>query len=232
MALAQAERVELGELEAPASGAPSTKDKILDAAEALFAERGFYGVSIREITRLAGVELALANYHFGPKEDLFREVIARRAEEHSRGLKEHLDAATEAAGDQAPSVAALVRAFCEPIFERTMRGGHGWKHYIQLLAQTGNTKQHNAFLSPMNEHYDPVVNAFIDAFKRALPSCSPRDVHYAFYFLQATIVHVLSETGAVNRQSGGLVDGSDFDALLDRMVPFFTAGFYAMASKG
>lgn len=75
-----------------------TKDKILDAAEELFAERGYYGVSIRDITRHAGVELALANYHFGPKEDLFRHVIARRAEENSSRQMASLERAITAAG--------------------------------------------------------------------------------------------------------------------------------------
>ena len=207
----------------------ATKTKILDAAEELFAQRGFYGVSIREITRLAGVELALANYHFGPKEDLFREVIARRAGEHSARQLEVLNGVLAGAGDSAPTVADLVRGFCMPIFERTMKGGPGWKHYIQLLSQTANTKQNNAFLAPMNDRYDPVVEAYTNAFKRAMPGCDEADVHYAVYFLQGTIVHVLAETGAVERQSDGLVDGSDFDAMLDRMVPFFTAGFLALA---
>ncbi|MBI1180506.1 MAG: TetR family transcriptional regulator [Alphaproteobacteria bacterium] len=209
----------------------STKEKILDAAEELFAERGYYGVSIRQITQHAGVDLALANYHFGPKEELFRHVIARRAEEHSHRQMEYLQNAIAAAGDGPPSIEALVRAFCEPIFDRTMRGGPGWKHYIQLLSHTANTKQSHGFLAPMNERYDPVVEAFTDAFKRALPACAPHNVHYAVYFLQGAIVYLLAETGAINRQSHGLVDASDFDAILERMVPFFAAGFYALAGR-
>ena len=58
-----------------------TKDRILDAAEQLFADSGYDGVSLRQITSAAGVELALANYHFGPKSDLFIAVVRRRADE-------------------------------------------------------------------------------------------------------------------------------------------------------
>lgn len=210
----------------------STKDRILDAAEELFAERGYYGVSIRDITRHAGVELALANYHFGPKEDLFRHVIGRRAEENSRRQMDSLARAHEAAGDRPPGIEALVRAFCEPMFERTMRGGPGWKHYLQLLSHTANTRQSHGFLAPMNERYDPVVAAYTEAFKAALPAASPRNIHYSVFFLQGAIVYALAETGAINRQSGDLVDASDFDAILDRMVPYFAAGFYALAGRG
>ena len=44
---------------------------ILDAAEAQFAHRGYDGVNLRAIAREAGVDVALASYHFGKKEDLF-----------------------------------------------------------------------------------------------------------------------------------------------------------------
>ncbi len=59
---------------------PAGKDRILDAAEQLFARHGFYGVSVRDITEAAGVDVALVNYHFGSKRELFTAVFQRRAE--------------------------------------------------------------------------------------------------------------------------------------------------------
>ena len=55
-----------------------TKTRILDAAENLFAARGYHNTSLREITKEAGVNLAAVNYHFGSKEALLRAVIKRR----------------------------------------------------------------------------------------------------------------------------------------------------------
>ena len=57
----------------------SKRDRILDAAEALFAERGFDGVTLRQIASSAGVDVALANYHFGKKLELFNAVFDRRS---------------------------------------------------------------------------------------------------------------------------------------------------------
>ena len=51
-----------------------TQVKIIEAAEIEFAERGFGGASIREITKRAGVNIAAINYHFGTKEVLFKEI--------------------------------------------------------------------------------------------------------------------------------------------------------------
>ena len=53
-----------------------TKDKLMDAAEKLFARRGFHGTSLREITGAAGVDLALVNYHFGSKKALLAAVLS------------------------------------------------------------------------------------------------------------------------------------------------------------
>jgi AcrR family transcriptional regulator len=56
----------------------TTKDKLMDAAEKLFARRGYDGTSLRDITGEAGVDLALVNYYFGSKKELLAEVLDRR----------------------------------------------------------------------------------------------------------------------------------------------------------
>ena len=59
---------------------PDTRTRILDAAEHLFAERGFRGTSVRAITDLAGANLAAVGYHFGSKAELLASVIRRVTE--------------------------------------------------------------------------------------------------------------------------------------------------------
>ena len=58
---------------------PSTsRERLLDAAEELFADYGFNGVSVRQIVEAAKVNLGAIPYHFGTKENLFKQVIYRR----------------------------------------------------------------------------------------------------------------------------------------------------------
>jgi AcrR family transcriptional regulator len=52
-----------------------TRQALLDHATDVFAESGFDGASVREITRRATINLAAINYHFGGKEALYREVL-------------------------------------------------------------------------------------------------------------------------------------------------------------
>jgi AcrR family transcriptional regulator len=52
----------------------TTKKRILDAAEKLFARQGFHATSMRMLTKEAGVNLAAVNYHFGSKVELIKAV--------------------------------------------------------------------------------------------------------------------------------------------------------------
>ncbi len=51
-----------------------TRQKILDAAEIVFAEHGYAAATVREICNVAEVNIASINYHFGGKEELYKEL--------------------------------------------------------------------------------------------------------------------------------------------------------------
>jgi AcrR family transcriptional regulator len=94
-----------------------TRLRILDTAEVCFAQRGFDGTSLREITAQAGVNLGAVNYHFGSKAGLFDEVLRRRVEPINRGRNELLDAAI-ARHDPAPApLEEMLEAFIRPPVE-------------------------------------------------------------------------------------------------------------------
>src|ERR1035438_4318422 len=96
----------------------TTKDKLMDAAEKLFARRGYHGTSLRDITGAVGVDVALVNYHFGSKKRLLEVVLERRGnilnEERLRRLAE----VRERAAPAAPSTEAVIGAFLDPILNR------------------------------------------------------------------------------------------------------------------
>lgn len=67
---------------------PETRDRLIDAAGAVFAERGYRGATMREIAERAGANLAAAHYHFGSKQGLYREVARTHFERLERRLAE------------------------------------------------------------------------------------------------------------------------------------------------
>src|ERR1700694_2184531 len=68
-----------------------TRDRLLDAAERLFAKRGLDAVSVRDITESAGANTASIHYHFGLKRDLSASILERRAGHIGRRRQELLD---------------------------------------------------------------------------------------------------------------------------------------------
>jgi AcrR family transcriptional regulator len=210
--------------------APKKKLKILDAAEAMFVQRGFYGTSLRDIAATAGVPLALLSYHFESKEGLFRAVVDRRSPENASGLEHALQAAL-ALKNRRARLNAVLKAFVEPVIERSMRGGPGWKNYVRLLAQIANLPQQEAFVRPMPDNYEDTVRAFIDAMRSIYPKMAEADVQWSFYIFQAAFTHILAESGLVDRQSDGLCRSSDLDAIVPKLVQFCAAGIDSIAKS-
>ncbi|MHC4772177.1 MAG: TetR/AcrR family transcriptional regulator [Planctomycetota bacterium] len=56
----------------------AVRGRLLDVAESLFCEKGFEGVSVRELTAAAGCNLAAVNYYFGGKDKLYAEMFRRQ----------------------------------------------------------------------------------------------------------------------------------------------------------
>lgn len=206
----------------------ASREKLLDAAEKLFALFGYHGASMRDIAGEAGVPLGLATYYFESKEELFRQVIMRRAADHVGNIAASLK---EVAKDPSGDIEALIYAFFRPIVQRSVHGGPGWKSYIQLIARASSAKQEEEFLRPLNDVYDPVRHEFIRLAKSMLPGASESSVLWATHFLYSAIIHMLVEGGTIDRLSKGRCKASDLEEILREMAPFFAAGFRQMARK-
>jgi AcrR family transcriptional regulator len=207
-----------------------TRERILDAAERLFARRGFHGVSVRDITGAAGVDVALANYHFGSKQGLLEAVFLRRAEDLNVERLARLDALLADGRRKAPSLEEIIDAFTHPLLDRSARGGAGWKSYFALIAEVNNSPEFGGVL--MTRHFDPVVQRFIEAIRRALPDCDERDLYWAYHFLSGALTLTFAETGRIDKLSGGACRSGDLDGVHQRLVPFCAAGFCALCSGG
>lgn len=56
-------------------GRTEGRDRLMEVATQLFAERGLYGVGIRELSQAAGASISMISYHFGGKEGLYSSVL-------------------------------------------------------------------------------------------------------------------------------------------------------------
>ncbi|HEY2677097.1 MAG TPA: TetR family transcriptional regulator [Steroidobacteraceae bacterium] len=202
------------------------KERILDSAEELFARHGFYGVSVRDITEAANVDVALVNYHFGSKRELFAAVFQRRAEMLNPERLARLDEVRRAALPGVPTLEDIINSFTYPLLERSARGGPGWKSYFALVAQVNNSPEWGPVL--MTQYFDPLVERLIAALREALPDCPIREIYWGYQFLTGALTITFAETGRIDKLSGGLCKSSDLDSVHERLPPYIAAGFRAI----
>lgn len=205
------------------------KDRILDAAEALFAKHGFDGVSMRKVAEAAGVDLALSSYHFGNKRGLFDAVLLRRAEVLNETRLAALERCKAEAGEGGPTVEAIINAFLEPLLAHGYQEDEGWRHYFELVAQVNSSFEWGGQL--MTKYFDPLVRKFIDALKVALPNAEPADLYWCYHFLSGALTLTFAHTGRIDQLSDGIAKSEDMVGAYERMVPFVAAGFRRLCDK-
>lgn len=207
--------------------AHGTKERILDAAETLFAEHGFAATSMRAITAEASVNLAAAHYHFGSKEDLLDAVLRRRLEPLNRMRLEALGQAFEEAGEDGPTLEAVLRCFFEPPFHFLGEMGEAAGRFIRLAGRA-HTDPEGALRQRFLSHFDGVVRSFLDAFSRVLPEVEERDLHWRIHFMVGSMAHVLawSRDGVCTQWFSG---PEAPERVADALVAFCAAGMRAPA---
>jgi AcrR family transcriptional regulator len=208
-----------------------TRDRILHTAERLFAERGFNGISLRELAADAQVNLASIGYHFESKEGLLSEVYRRHCkpmiEERLRGL----GASSRLHGKA--RLAAIIEAFVRPALQQ-VEADEG-QTFIRLRAVLSG--ENSELLEKLvAQNFDESSSAFINALSECLPLLSRTDVCWRFHFLLGAIYYTAAGPHRIYAFSKGTCDPSDNEAVIEKLVPFMTQAFLAppdgAASKG
>lgn len=204
--------------------ATAAREAILDAAEALFARHGLHGVTLREVARAAGVDGALLHYYFDTKRGLFDAVFLRRAEVLNSRRLQALNAYEASEGDDV-TVEGALQAFLGPVLGAAATGDPGWLAYCALIAQVSNTPEWGG--EAMARYFDPVVLRLLQVVKRALPNASEADLFWSYHMLSGALMLTISESGRLDRLSGGLCRSDDMEQARAHMIAFAAAGFRA-----
>ena len=205
-------------------GGTEARVTLLDAAERLFADRGFYGVTTRQVATAAGVDDALIYYHFTNKRDLFDAVFERRARVLHCVRHKSLEGYVSANPSEV-TVEGAVAAFINPMIELSQTGDPGWKSYFALVAQMDNTPWGGEII---HRFFDPVVHELIAILAQALPAVPEKELYWAYNFLAGSMMLALSETERVDRLSNGLCHAKDLDSVRTRLLSYCAGGFVAM----
>jgi AcrR family transcriptional regulator len=203
----------------------STKDRILDAAEALLAQRGPGETSLRDITAAAGVNLAAVNYHFQSKDALLRAVVDRRIVPMTNRRLELLDAAEAEAGKRGPSLARVLEAFLVPPLEMIVTA----PQFVPLMGRIYTEPQ---FVEEIiRKHMLPLKTRIIAALRRACPGLSDETIFWRMHFAIGAMTHVMAGRHLIHLSSDGQCDPADLETTRRQLIAFAVAGFHAPEPK-
>lgn len=208
-----------------------TKDRILDAAETLFAQQGFSSTSLRAVIAEAGVNLAAVHYHFGSREELVRAVFHRRFEPINRERLELL-AALEAAPARRASrrLEQILDILLRPLLRAARERAGEWAVVSQLVGRA-HTDADFVVRRILHDQFRDVFERFSAALAECLPHLGQEELLCRFHFVITAMAVTLVHGDDIRALSDGRLDpGHDPEVFANRWTAFAAAGLRAPAS--
>jgi AcrR family transcriptional regulator len=212
-------------VDAPVSSA--TKERILDAAEALFMEHGYEATSLRALSAAADVNLAAVNYHFGGKEALFEAVLRRRLDPMNAERVELLTHFEKGAAPAPVPCERILTALLIPALKLARDPKRGGRNFLRLLGR--------AYADPapfirqfLSDRYATMIARFKSAFALALPHLPRRELSWRLHFIMGALSYTLAGTDVLRLIAElNPTDTQNDELLLRRLAPFLLAGLTA-----
>jgi AcrR family transcriptional regulator len=192
-----------------------TRASILDAAERLYADRGFSDVTLRDIVAAAGVNLAAVNYHFGSKDELIAELFVTRSIATNRERLNELKAAEVAGGGRA-DIDAILRALVGPMV-RGCLGPESERSTAARFMIRASIESVPPIRRIKNREIDH-LRKFAAAMRRSLPDCNDADLYWGLHFALAMAHQTIRDSERLAKLSEGKCDLNDVEGVIARIV--------------
>lgn len=202
----------------------STKEKILDVAEGLFAEHGFNDTSLRTITSKANVNLASVNYHFGDKKTLVRAVLNRYLEAFMPAVKQSLMALNE---QESYSMEEVFESLRGPLKALNQIRPSGTSRFMLLIGR-GYTDVQGHLRWFITTRYDDVLSLFTQSVMKANPNLTRETLFWRLHFTLGTCVFTMASSQALAQiAENDFAAKVDANSMIDQIIPYLAAGVAA-----
>ena len=199
----------------------STKDRILGAAEELFAQYGFAGTSLRQVTTRADVNIAAVNYHFGSKENLVNEVFRRRMDDMTTLRLSQLKAALE---NHPGELQPVLAAFVEPALAMS-QDRHGGGAFVRVVARA-YAEKNDGLRKFLSDHYGHVLREFGKAIATCVPGLSKEELYWRLDFLAGALTYAMADFGLIKRPAD-VTEAAHRERAARELIRFAEAGIRA-----
>ncbi len=204
---------------------PQSKSKLrlLDAAEQLFAERGFESVSVRDVTQLAEANVAAVNYHFGSRDGLVGLVIARYITPVNEERLARLEALEKKWSGKAVPIEETIDAFVRPLAGIVRKSELSERLFCKLMGRIFSFQGEGLPLA-VEEQMKQLSDRFIKVLGKALPTVSPEELVWRTHFVVGGVIHMLMNGEMLHRLTNGVSGNPSMELTLGRFVRFAAAG--------
>lgn len=205
-----------------------TATEVRRAAEALFSERGFAAVSLREIAREAGVAVSSVLYHYDNKLALLQAIYDLHTRPINARRLELLGEARQIP-DYAMRLRAILRAYLLPTFsfaaDGAAGGGARFTRMRAVLSAEGDQEARRIIA----QSFDDTTRAFLDAMAECLPGADRRQIVWRAQFLLGALYYTLINPERIDRLSDGATSGADHETAINELVESAHASLRALA---
>lgn len=202
------------------------RERILDVAELLFSRWSYTGVSIRDVTDMAETRLGNVNYYFGSKQNLYFEVLRRRAEILAAARIEAIEQAIASDLSGCDYIEALVNGYMMPAMERSIHGGPGWRNFFQLIGHITFSRLWPEEI--MARYFNAPAEKFVAALRDRFPDATEFQCQAASLLIVGPVIFVLARTGRVETFSSPAFTSNDLEDLTPDTRRFVVAGVCAV----
>jgi AcrR family transcriptional regulator len=204
-----------------------TMQQLIAVAQKLFAEKGFRGTSIREIVKEAGSNVAAVNYHFGSKENLYREVFRQhKVLARERGLAAVREVMEESGGK--PALESVLEAYVTA--SRKERDPSDRRNWMMLInGELAEPRLDPRFL--IDEIMAPIHQGLGEAIAAACPGIGDKAIHMSIHSLLAQLMHVTQLQiyfGELDTDDLPMMDTAE---AIGHIVRFTSAGIRALQKQ-
>jgi len=208
------------EMTIPESG---SKRKLLDAAELLFAEKGFEAVSVRDITQYAKTNVAAVNYHFGSRDNLLALVMMRYMTPVTEERLQRLDELEAQWAKKAIPLEDIIEALVRPLVGQVKKSELTERLFYKLTGRIC-AEQGTGLPPQIEEQFRASAERFSKAFTKALPTVPMEELAWRIHFVIGGMIHMLTHQEILFRVSGGVSGAPTMEMTLKRFIDFAAAG--------